>query len=210
MALLSETNLAGKTAVVLGASGSCGNATARMLAEGGVNLVLGGRSRDELETLQAEIEASGGRTLVVGTDVSRRHHLERTVEAALEHFGGLDILVYGAWTAGSSPLSVLCAESWGYSVDVNVKGFLYSIAAALPAMLKNGGGEVVVLGAKFPAGPLCRATRAAVDVLVEEINHEFLGRDIYTSLLEESKPEQCAAAVFATLRHAGDKINEEK
>lgn len=178
-----------------------------MLAERGVNLVLGGRSRNELETLQGEIEASGGRALVVGADVSRHHHLERTIEAALEHFGGLDILVYGAWT-GSAPLSNLDAESWGYSVDVNVKGFLYSITAALPVMLESGGGEIITLGAEAPAGPLCRASRAAADVLAEEMNHEFSGRAVYTTLLEESEPGRCAAAVLATLRRVEGRIGK--
>src|SRR5215212_4810891 len=137
-------SIAGKTAVVLGASNPYGGATARMLAREGANLVLGGRSRDQLEALEREIRVSGGEALVIGTHLAKRHHPAHLVQAAQERFGGVEILLFMAH-ASAPPLSSLEVEGWERSIDINIKGFLYSLAAALPIMRAGGEGHIVVL-----------------------------------------------------------------
>ena len=193
---MSEYSLLGKTAVVLGASGPHGSATVRLLAREGANLALGGRSREQLEALQEEVEDLGGRALVVGTHLAKRHHPVHLVEAAAEQFGGLDALLFMAYST-APPLGSLEIESWERSVDVNVKSFLYSVAAALPALRERGGGHIIALGAEKPGptDPLHRAARAAVGVLAEELNTELSEEGISASVVEERDPERCAEAV---------------
>ncbi|CAN5858037.1 hypothetical protein BH23ACT11_BH23ACT11_04870 [soil metagenome] len=205
---MSETSLAGKTAVILGASSPCGKATARLLADQGVNLALGGRSRDELEALQGEIEASGGRALVVGTHLAKRHHPVHLVEAALEEYGGLDILLFMA-RASAPPLDSLDLEAWERSIDVNFRGFMYCLATSLPALRESESAHVIYFsGGPETPDPLYEASEAAVGVLLRQLRHELAGRCVYATFVEERKPELCAKAVLVALRHAGDKIGK--
>lgn len=137
-------NLAGKTVVVLGASSPWGTETVRMLAGAGANLVLGGRSREKLEALEAEVQSLGGRAVVVGVHLAKRHHSEHLAEAAVEAFGGLDALLFMAHASAPS-VADLDPDAWERSVDVNVRGFMYSVGAALPAMRDGGGGRVILV-----------------------------------------------------------------
>lgn len=193
-------NLAGKTAAVLGASSAYGAATARMLGREGVNLVLGGRSRDRLEALEKEITGSGGQAMVVGTHLAKRHHLDHLMKAAVEGFGGLDVLLFMA-RASAPPLASLDVDAFERSVDVNVKGLIYALAAALPIMRESGGGHVIYLSAA-PDTPdtLYEASRAAAHVLLRELGRGFPGEGIRASEIALSDPlrtdaERCAGVV---------------
>jgi NADP-dependent 3-hydroxy acid dehydrogenase YdfG len=185
---------------MLGASSPQGAATARMLASVGVNLALGGRDREKLEALEGEIRASGGDALVVGTHLAKRHHPAHLVQAALEQFGGLDFLLFMAH-ASAPPLGSLDLDAWERSVDVNVKGFLYSVAAALPAVLEGGGGHVVYLSIEDPEGldPLYGASRAAARVLLRGLAGEFFDQGVSASEVtldsRRASPERCAETV---------------
>jgi NADP-dependent 3-hydroxy acid dehydrogenase YdfG len=209
-AMVGGENLAGKTAAVLGASGVYGVATARMLGHEGENLVLGGRSRDKLEALEKEITDSGGRALVIGTHLAKRHHPAHLVEAAVEAFCGLDILLFMACVSAPS-LGSLDLDAWERSVDVNVKGFLYTLAAALPVMREGGGGHVVSLSVEDQeaADPLYEASRAAVRVILQELNRELSGEGIRASEVRLGSPrrvgpEQCAESVHRLLAEPPD------
>lgn len=191
-----RAELAGKTVVVLGASSPHGVAAVRALAGEGANLALGGRSREKLEALAQQAEALGGRAIVVGTHLAKRHHPAHLVRAAVEAFGGLDGLVYLA-SAGAPPLSSLDVDSWERSLEVNLKGFVYCLAAALPAMLD--GGRVVVAGVRA-TDPLFRASRAAVRAILEEIPQEFSSPNVHTAEVRAESPEECAKAVIHTFR----------
>lgn len=203
---MNETTLAGKTAVVLGASSPCGKETARLMASKGINLALGGRSRDKLEALQGEIEASGGRALVVGTHLAKSHHPAHLVEAALEEYGGLDILLFMA-RASAPPLDSLDLDAWERSIDVNVKGFMYCLAASLPALKESEGGCVAALSVEDPAempDPLLRAGQAAVRTILEEVSGGSSGHGIRAAevranaqLLDD--PERCAETMLRVL-----------
>lgn len=193
-----ESNLAGKTIVVLGGSSHCGAAAVRMLAREGSNVVLGGRSRVRLEALEEEVRASGGGAVVVGVHLAKRHHPAHLMEAAVEAFGGLDVLLFMARSA-APPLRTLEVEAWERSVDVNFKGFIYSVAAALPIMRAGGGGHVVCLDAGDRGDPLYRAGRAAVRVILRELAREFEGVSATEVRLGDASPERCAAAVRRVL-----------
>jgi NADP-dependent 3-hydroxy acid dehydrogenase YdfG len=198
-------NLKGRTAVVLGGSSPYGAATARMLAREGAGLVLGGRSRDRLEALEQEIRASGGQAVVVGTHLAKRHHSAHLMEAAVEAFGGLDVLVYMA-RASAPPLETLEVEAWERSVDVNLKGFLYTVAAALPIMRSGGGGHIICFAAENPEAPdpVHRASHAAVRVILQELARELSSEGIRTSAVRlddarRADPGRCAGAVRRVL-----------
>lgn len=196
-------DLTGKTAVILGASGFYGSAAARMLGREGVNLVLGGRSRDKLEALQKEITGSGGRALVIGAHLAKRHHLAHLMEAAVEGFGGLDLLLFMARTSAPA-LESLDVEAFERSVDVNVRGLIFALAAALPIMRGSGGGHVVYFGAGCE-GPdtFYNASRAAARVLLRDLGRRFPGEGIRASevyfLDPHTDAERCAEAVHGAL-----------
>lgn len=183
--------------MVLGASGSCGAAVSRMLAREGAGVALGGRSRQKLETLEQEIRDLGGRALVVGTHLTKRHHLLHLMEAAAESFGGVDILLFMAGV-GAPYLRSLDVGGWEESVDVNIKGFLYSLAAALPLMCEGGGGRVIC----FSMGDTDHLRTAAQNVrraLLRELVQEFGEQDIragevFVSDPPRTDPERCAEA----------------
>jgi NADP-dependent 3-hydroxy acid dehydrogenase YdfG len=209
-AIVGGGNLVGKTAAILGASGVYGTATARILGREGVNLVLGGRSRDKLEALEKEITDSVGQAPVVGTHLAKRHHPAHLVEAAVEAFGGLDVLLFMACVCAPS-LGSLDLDAWERSVDVNVKGFLYTLAAALPVMREGSGGHVVSLSVEDQetADPLYEASRAAVRVILQELNRELSGEGIRASEvrlegLRRVGPERCAKSVHRLLADPPD------
>lgn len=201
-------SLEGRTAVVLGASAPYGAAATRMLAQEGARVALGGRSRDKLEALEAEIEAAGGEALVVGTHLAKRHHPAHLVEAAVAEFGGLDALLFMAH-APAAPLGSMDLDAWERSVDVNVKGFLYAVAAALPAMREGGGGHVVCLNVEDP-DPLYKASRAAARVLLQELAREFSAEGLRASEValgsRRASPERCAEAVRRLLADPPDPL----
>ncbi len=208
---MGETTLSGKTAVILGASAPCGKATARLLASQGVNLALGGRSRDELETLQGEIEASGGRALVVGTHLAKSRHPAHLVEAALEEYGSLDILLFMA-RASAPPLESLGLEAWERSIDINFKGFMYCLAASLPALRDGGDGCVAVLNVEDPAGtpdPLLRASQAAMRAVLTEVSeksfdHRVRVVEVRSDARLLDSPEKCAETIIHALNYLPD------
>jgi NAD(P)-dependent dehydrogenase (short-subunit alcohol dehydrogenase family) len=149
--------LSGKTVMVLGGSGSYGVAASRALGREGANVALGGRDRQRLEELE-EVRARGGQALVLGVHLAKRHHPAYLVEAAVETFGGLVALLFMA-SATAPPLGSLDIDAWERSLDVNVRGFIYCLAAALPTMLERGGGRIVVVGVEDARDPLLRASR---------------------------------------------------
>ena len=196
--------LSGKTVMLLGGSGPYGAAAARALGREGANVALGGRDRQRLEELEEEVRARGGGALVLGVHLAKRHHPAHLVEAAVETFGGLDILLFMASSA-APPLGSLDIDAWERSLDVNVKGFIYCLAAALPAMLKRGGGRIVVVGVEDAPDPLLRAWRAAVHTILEELSRELSSDGIRTAEVRldtrrARDPEECSKTILCALK----------
>jgi len=203
---MSET-LSGKTVVLLGGSSPYGAAAARALGREGANVVLGGRNRQRLEELEAEIRARGGEALVLGVHLAKRHHPSHLVEAAIEAFGGVDALLYMA-RATAPPLSSLDVDAWERSLEVNVRGFVYCLAAALPVMRERGEGLVVVAGVEDAGGTgdtLLRAWGAAVSTILEELPRELSSdgiraAEVRLSARQARDPSECARTIVRALK----------
>lgn len=199
--------LSGKTVMVLGGSGPYGAAATRALGREGANVALGGRDRQKLEELEEQVRAHGGEALVIGVHLAKRHHPAHLVEAAVEAFGGLDALLFMA-CATAPPFETLDIDSWERSLDVNVRGFIYCLAAALPAMRERGGGRVVVAGVEDTGGtpdPLLRAWRAAVRTILEELPRGLSSEGIQTAevrldALRAQDPEESSKSIVRALQ----------
>ena len=133
----------GKVVVITGASSGIGEATALLLAERGAKVVLGARGSDRLKALADRIAKAGGEAAYAPTDVKRRADLSSLVGLAGERYGKLDVLVNNAGIGPISPLDDLRVEDWEEMIDINIKGVLYGIAAALPVFRKQGFGHFV-------------------------------------------------------------------
>ena len=168
---------------ITGASSGIGEATARLLAERGANLVLGARRTDRLDALAAEL-SSDVRT--VATDVTRRADLENLVGTAVDGFGGLDVLVSNAGVASLGPFADGDVDGWTAMIDVNLRGVLYGIAAAMPVFLRQGRGHFVTTvstaGLKIvPEMGVYAATKNAVRTVMEALRQESTDGAIRTT-----------------------------
>jgi NADP-dependent 3-hydroxy acid dehydrogenase YdfG len=133
----------GKIVAITGASSGIGEATADLLAERGAKLVLGARRADKLNAVAARLSGSGRDVVAKETDVSRRSDLAEFVSLATETYGQLDVLVSNAGIMPVSPFDELHVDDWEAMVDVNLKGVLFGIAAALPVFRRQGFGHFV-------------------------------------------------------------------
>ncbi|WP_409348272.1 SDR family oxidoreductase [Paenibacillus gyeongsangnamensis] len=166
-----------KVIVITGASSGIGEATALLLAERGAKVVLGARRPDRLEALAARIAKVGGEVAYASTDVRRRDNLTNLINLANERFGKIDVLVNNAGVMPVSPLDDLRVEDWEDMIDVNIKGVLYGIAAALPVFRKQGFGHFVntasTAGHKtVPNQAVYSATKFAVRAISEGLRQE--------------------------------------
>lgn len=174
-------DIAGKVVVITGASSGLGEATARHLSSLGAHLVLGARRQDRLEALAADIRGAGGKAEIVVTDVTRKQDVAALVQAALTNFGRLDVMINNAGLMAVAPLAELKVDEWDSMLDINVKGVLYGIAAALPVFQKQDSGHFIniasVAGLKmFGNATVYSATKFAVRAISEGLRAEVGGK----------------------------------
>lgn len=136
-------NIKDKVIIITGASSGIGEATALLLAEQGAKVVLGARRLDLLEALANRISEAGGKVSYAVADVKKREDLSNLVKLACDQYGKLDVLISNAGIAPTSLLDELRVEDWENMIDVNIKGVLYGIAAALPVFRKQGFGHFI-------------------------------------------------------------------
>lgn len=177
-------DLNGKTAIVTGASRGIGAATARVLAQHGVSVLLAARSTGEIEALAQEIRQGGGRALARACDVARYDDVAAMIDACESEFGGVDILVNNAGLI--DPIARLAdsdPEAWAQAADVNYKGVYFGLRAAIPAMLRRGGGVIVNISSGAATGALegwshyCSSKAAALS-LTRCVHKEYGGQSI--------------------------------
>ncbi|MGI9050572.1 MAG: SDR family oxidoreductase [Rubrobacteraceae bacterium] len=179
--------LTGKTAVVTGASSGIGEATARLLAGKGCNVVLAARRADRLEGLAADI---GERALAVPTDVTDPVACEALITKTVEHFGGVDILVNNAGIGLYGPIAEADPGDWRLMFEVNVLGVLYTTSAATRRMLSQGAGDIVfissVAGRRVPRpdGTVYAATKHAITAVAEGLRMDLCGKGIRVVAIE--------------------------
>ncbi len=174
--------------MITGASSGLGEATARLLGAQGAALVLGARRIDRLQALVDELNGRGGKALAVKTDVTDRAQVRQLVDTAVETYGRIDVLINNAGLMPHSPLERLKVDDWERMIDVNLKGVLYGIAAALPHMQRQKAGHFInvssVAGHKVgPNGAVYSATKHAVRVLSEGLRQETKPWNIRTAII---------------------------
>jgi NADP-dependent 3-hydroxy acid dehydrogenase YdfG len=170
-------NVQGKVIVITGASSGIGAATARLLAAHGAKVVLGARRLDRLEALASAITAAGGEVAYARTDVSQRADVTALIQLACERYGKLDVLINNAGIGLISALDELRVEDWEAMIDVNIKGVLYGIAAALPVFRQQEFGHFVnVLSTSglriVPLQSVYAGTKNAVRAISEGLRQE--------------------------------------
>ncbi len=174
------SGIKGKVIAITGASSGIGAASAHLLAERGARLVLGARRKEPLQSLVDEIVRSGAEAVCTAIDVSRRQGLSDLVALAFERYGRLDVLVGNAGVGPISPLDDLRVDDWDQMIDVNLKGFLNGVAAALPVFRRQGSGHFVTVistaGLKIvPNQSVYAATKNAVRTVSEGLRLESGG-----------------------------------
>ncbi|BDR55086.1 oxidoreductase [Bombiscardovia apis] len=169
--------IANKTVLITGASSGIGEASAKLLAQQGANVVLGARREGKLKQIADDISAAGGHAAYRQLDVTDPQQNKDFVAFAKEQFGSVDVMFLNAGLMPSSPLSALKTDEWNQMIDVNLKGVLNGIAAALPEFTSQKSGQFIttssVAGLKaYPNGAVYGATKWAVRDLMEVLRME--------------------------------------
>lgn len=172
------SSLAGKVAIVTGASSGIGEATAFALAQGGVKVALAARRKDRLGNLNKKIADQNGEAFIAQMDVTKPEDWQAAVKHTLKKWGRIDILVNNAGVMLLSYMDKLKVEEWMRMIDVNVKGVLHGIAAVLPLMREQKSGDIINLSSDsaikvFPGSAVYSGTKAAVNWISEGLRAEL-------------------------------------
>lgn len=170
--------ITGKVVAITGASSGIGRATALHLARGGAKVVLGARHEGPLAKLTEDIAGAGGEAIYRVTDVRKREDLEQLVGLARRSFGRLDALFSNAGAMPIGPFDELAVNDWETMVDVNIKGVLFGIAAALPLFRQQGSGHFIHTASTaarktVPNQVIYSATKAAVLAISDGLRQEL-------------------------------------
>jgi len=181
-------NIEGKIVVITGASSGLGEATARLLSAQGARVVLGARRVDRIKALAEELSTGGGKAIAVATDVTHYDQVKKLVDTAVQIFQRIDVMINNAGLMPNSPLDRLKVDDWNRMIDVNIKGVLYGVAAALPHMKKQKAGHIInvssVAGHKIrPGNAVYAATKHAVRVISEGLRMEVKPYNIRTTII---------------------------
>lgn len=195
-------DLKNKVVIITGASSGIGKATAMKLAREGASVVLCARSEDELKQLKDKIENDGGKALVVKTDVTKPADLQNAVSQTLEKYGTVDVLINNAGLMPLSYVEKLKTDEWEKMIDVNIKGVLNGVAAALPTMRKNKRGHIINISSSaahnyFPGGAVYCATKIAVKMFSEGLRKELAPK--YGINVTSIEPGAVDTSLFETI-----------
>ena len=180
-------NTTQKVVLITGASSGIGEATARHLAAHGMRVVLGARRTERLDVLAAEIDAAGGSASVFALDVTSQDSMQRFVDFAVERHGKIDVLINNAGVMPLSKLEALKVAEWNQMIDVNIRGVLHGIAAALPPMQRQRSGQIINMASigaytVSPTAAVYCATKFAVAAISEGLRQE-VGGDIRVTVV---------------------------
>ena len=150
--------------------------------------MLGARRVDRLQSLADELGGRGGKALALATDVTDYGQVKRLADAAVEKYGRIDVMINNAGLMPQSLLERLKIDEWDRMIDVNIKGVLYGVAAALPHMKRQKAGHIInvssVAGHKVrPGGTVYSATKHAVRVISEGLRQEVKPYNIRTTVI---------------------------
>jgi len=181
-----DHNIAGKVVVITGASSGLGAATVRYLSAEGAKVVFGARRIEHLKRLARDLGLEEG--AAVQTDVADPEQVRVLVNTAVERYGRVDVLLNNAGLMPLSPLQRTRIDDWNRMIDVNFRGVLYGIAAALPHMIGQRSGHIInvssVAGHKVQQGnAVYAATKTAVRVISEGLRQEVKPYNIRTTII---------------------------
>lgn len=173
-------NIKGKVVAITGASSGMGKAIAEELAKNGAKVVLGARRIEQLQQIVEEIKSKGGEATFVQIDVKNKADLVRLVNTAVEQYGKLDVIVNNAGVSQLSRIDELDVDGWEEMIDINLKGVLYGMAAAIPVFKQQQSGHVVNIistsGIKIvPMQGVYAGTKNAVRTIAEAFRQESDG-----------------------------------
>lgn len=180
MSVLDRFSLAGKTAVVTGATRGLGRAFAHALAEAGANIVVVGRDGAAASGVEAEIAERGVGALVVLADVTSRPDVERVLAETVDAFGRADVLVNNAGACVHRPAAEVTDDEWDAVMGVNLRGVWIASQVFGRHMIERGGGSIVNIGSMSAAivnrpqwQPAYNASKAGVHHLTRSLAAEW-------------------------------------
>jgi NADP-dependent 3-hydroxy acid dehydrogenase YdfG len=181
-------SLSGKVALVTGASSGIGEATAISLAAAGATVAVSARRADRLAGLVARIEAAGGKALALAGDMAVEAEALKAVEDTVAQLGRIDILINSAGVMQAGNVENADLDEYRRVFDINLFATLYTCRAAVPHMLKQGGGDIVTISslAGKKGGPFTNAYSAskhAVNSMTDAMRQELGDRNIRVSIL---------------------------
>jgi len=173
-------NIKGKVVAITGASSGMGKAIAIELAKNGAKVVLGARRTEQLQELVEEIEGKGGEATFTKIDVKNKADLVTLVNTAVEQYGRLDVMVNNAGVSQLSRIDELDIDGWEEMIDINLKGVLYGMAAAIPFFKQQQSGHIVNIistsGIKIvPMQGVYAGTKNAIRTIAEAFRQESDG-----------------------------------
>jgi NADP-dependent 3-hydroxy acid dehydrogenase YdfG len=186
---MGTSTIADKVVVITGASSGIGESTAKLLARHGAKVVMGARRKDRIDAVVKEISDAGGKAIGFAVDVTKRAQVEALVKGAVDSFGRVDVIVNNAGIMPIAPIQLLKVDEWDRQIDVNIKGVLYGVAAALPQMQKQKSGHIINVASVFgikvfaPGGTVYSATKSAVRALTEGLRVELHSENIRCTMI---------------------------
>lgn len=166
-----------KVIVITGASSGIGEGMARELGNAGAKVLLGARRLERIEAIATEIRSAGGIALARELDVTSRLSMAGFVQAALDQWGRIDVLINNAGVMQLSPLAAGKQDEWERIIDVNIKGVLWGIGAVLPVMEAQGSGQIINIGSigaltVVPTAAVYCASKFAVRAISDGLRQE--------------------------------------
>ncbi|CAM1505122.1 Fc.00g107590.m01.CDS01 [Cosmosporella sp. VM-42] len=181
--------LAGKVAVVTGASSGIGAAVAAGLAKEGAHVALAARRTDALESVKNKIAGYGGKVLIHKTDVTNKAQVESLMKSAAEQLGPVDILVSCAGVMYFTMMANNQTDEWERTVDVNCKGLLHCLSSTVPEMLSRGTGHIVAISSDagrkvFPGLGVYSASKFFVEATLQALRVETAGSGLRVTAIQ--------------------------
>jgi NAD(P)-dependent dehydrogenase (short-subunit alcohol dehydrogenase family) len=187
--------LDGKSAIVVGAANGIGRAAARALSAAGASVACADVEEAGARATAAEIDREGGRALPVHLDVTDGASCRAAVAAAVERFGGLDVLLYGAADSDRTATVLEMDEAdWDRVIRVNLTGAFLMVKAAIPAMVERGGGSVILIASQLgrvasPGRPAYCATKGALIQLAKVLAADHAAQGIRANTISPGAVE---------------------
>ncbi|WP_129713833.1 SDR family oxidoreductase [Pedobacter sp. SYP-B3415] len=206
-----KNRIEAKVVAITGASSGIGQATAERLAARGAKVVLGARRTERLAAIVDAIQQNGDKAVFLEIDVTSRQDLIRLADFAVEQFGRLDVIINNAGISQLHKMEELDVEGWEQMIDVNLKGTLYGIAAAMPIFQKQGSGHFInvisTAGISIvPTMGVYAGTKNAVRTIGEALRQESEGRWRVTGI----SPGFVATEFVSHIKNEGIRSNLQK